>query len=277
MLFQTNEPAERKDVVTDAVKKRSIAFERISNARDLGGLQTVSGHMISPGCLIRSANLADATQSDKRKLREYWHIAKIIDLRTEIERRERPDVSLPHTDYLTIPIFTESMAGISHEKSLTVEQLFAVAPRMEQLYRQIVTDELCRKNLGKAARCVMEHDFSKGSVLWHCTEGKDRCGLLSAVLLLALGVDRGTITEDYMLTNHVNEAKAERYAQMLRASGKTEAEAARMRDMFLAKEEYLTEAFLAIDEQYKSIDAFLCDGLDIPSELILRFQESVLC
>ena len=50
----------------------------------------------------------------------------------------------------------------------------------------------------------MEHDFSKGCVLWHCTEGKDRCGLLSAVLLLALGVERSTILEDYLLTNHVN-------------------------------------------------------------------------
>lgn len=86
----------------------------------------------------------------------------------------------------------------------------------------------------------MGHDFSKGSVLWHCTEGKDRCGLLSAVLLLTLGVKRSTIMEDYLLTNRVN------------------------------------AAFSAIEVQYKNVDAFLCDGLNIPQMLIEQFRSSVL-
>ena len=109
-----------------------------------------------------------------------------------------PDASMKTVDYLPIPIFEESVAGISHEKKLNSEQILAVIPRMEQLYYKMVTDSSCRENLGRAARSVMEHDFSKGSVLWHCTEGKDRCGLLSAVLLLALGMKRSTIMEDYL-------------------------------------------------------------------------------
>lgn len=258
------------------MNNRSIAFERIFNARDLGGLQTAQGRTISSGLLLRSANLADATEKDKRVLREQYHIAKIIDLRTETERKEKPDVSLPNVDYRSIPIFDGSIAGISHEKSLSKERLLAVVPKMGQLYRKMVTNESYRQNLGKAARCVMEHDFSKGSVLWHCTEGKDRCGLLSAVLLFALGVERSTIVEDYMLTNNVNGVKSERYYQMMLTAGKTETEAATIRDVFLAKEEYLQEAFLAIDEQYINIDQFLRDGLCIPKKLIERFQESVL-
>ena len=91
--------------------------------------------------------LAQKRKTDKKILCEKYRLSIIIDLRTEIEQNEMPDLS-------------------------------------------------CRENLGKAARCVMEHDFSKGCVLWHCTEGKDRCGLLSAVLLLALGVERSTIMED---------------------------------------------------------------------------------
>lgn len=259
------------------MKDRTIGFEGIFNARDLGGLRTKEGDTIVTGCLLRSANLSGATETDKNVLCEKYHIAKVIDLRTGMERSEKPDVVLQDVEYLPIPIFDESIAGISHEKSLNKEQILAALPKMEHLYRQIVTDESCRQRLGEAARGVMEHDFSKGSVLWHCTEGKDRCGILSAILLSALGVEREVIMEDYMLTNAVNEIKAERYYQMLLSAGKTEDEAGMIRDLFLAKESYLEEAFLAIDEEYDNMETFLREGLKIPQASIEKFQKSVLC
>lgn len=79
--------------------------------RDLGGLKTADGPTIASGLLLRSANLAEATEEDRKVLREKYHLAKIIDLRTETERRERPDV-----EYIPIPIFDERAAGITHEK-----------------------------------------------------------------------------------------------------------------------------------------------------------------
>ena len=258
------------------MNNREIAFEKISNARDMGGLHTAQGCTISSGLLIRSANLSDATEADKNVLLKKYRLSKIIDLRTEIERKEMPDASMENVDYLPIPIFDQSVAGISHEKKLSKEQLFELIPNMGQLYCKMVTDSSCLLNLGRAARCVMEHDFSKGSVLWHCTEGKDRCGLLSAVLLLALGVKRSTIMEDYLLTNRVNAAKSEKYYQMVLSAGKPESAAETIRDIFLAKEEYLDAAFSAIDAQYKNANAFLRDGLNIPQELFDRFQSSVL-
>ena len=255
---------------------RNIHFEKIFNARDMGGLCTEQGCVISSGLMILSANLSGATEKDKNILRETYHLAKIIDLRTEMERSEMPDASMAAVAYLTIPIFDNAVAGISHEKRSSSEQLLAVMPKMEHLYRKMVTEPSCRENLGKAARCVMEHDFSTGSILWHCTEGKDRCGLLSAVLLMALGVERSTIMEDYLLTNRVNEAKAERYYQMTLSAGKTEMEAEMIRDIFLAKEDYLDAAFSAVDEQYNNTDVFLRDGLNIPQKLIEQFQNSVI-
>lgn len=255
---------------------RSIEFDRIQNARDLGGLRAADGRVIAPGLLIRSANLAEATEADVRILREKYHLAKIIDLRTEAERREKPDAAMDTVEYLPIPIFEAGVAGISHEQQNGSAQLLAILPKMEPLYRRMVTEPSCRENLGRAARCVMEHDFSRGSVLWHCTEGKDRCGLLSAVLLLALGTDRSAIMEDYLLTNRVNAPKAERYARQMRAAGKSEMEAAAIRDVFLAKREYLSAAFSAIDAQFSDADAFLRDGLSLSEELIDRFRSSVL-
>ncbi len=49
-----------------------------------------------------------------------------------------------------------------------------------------------------------------------------------------------------------------------------------MREIFLAKEEYLDAAFSAIDGQYGSADAFLCAGLNIPDEKLDRFRSAAL-
>ena len=57
---------------------------------------------------------------------------------------------------------------------------------------------------------------------------------------------------------------------------KTEREAETIRDIFLAKEEYLNAAFSAIDAKYENTDAFLHDGMNIPQQLIARFRSSVL-
>lgn len=255
---------------------RRIDFEGIQNVRDLGGLSTTDGRTIASGLLFRSANLAKATPVDIRNLHEKWHLARVIDLRTEMERSERPDAALEYADYLPIPVFDERVAGISHEKSSGASQIGVIIPQMENLYRMMVTRESCRRNLGKAAKCVMEYNFAEGSVLWHCTEGKDRCGLLTAILLLALSVNRRQIMEDYLLTNEVNRPKAEMYYQRMLAAGRDEPEAGAVRDAFLAKQSYLDEAFMAIDEQYPGADAFLCEGLYIPRALIEGFRKNVL-
>lgn len=252
---------------------RILSFENIQNARDLGGLRTADRCVIRPGLLIRSANLAEASPADVAALADQHHLARILDLRTGAEKQEKPDAAVPGAVYCPLPIFDESVLGISHEKQ---SRSTASVPRLEDLYRWIVSDGQCRENLGKAARTIMEHDFSKGAVLWHCTEGKDRCGLLTVVLLSALGVDRTQITADYLLTNRVNSPKAEQYYQGMLAAGKSEQEAAAIRDVFLAKESYLDAAFDAIDRQYKDMAAFLKVGLEIPEGTAARFRKLVL-
>lgn len=254
-----------------------IYFEGIQNARDLGALRTTDGYAIRPGYLLRSANLAGATEADILSLREKWRLSKVIDLRTGTERRERPDAEVGPADYLPIPVFDEQVVGISHEKGAEASQIGAAVPSMERLYRMMVTEESCRRNLGRAAKCVMEHDFAQGSVLWHCTEGKDRCGLLTVALLLALHVDRRQIMEDYLLTNEVNVPKAERYYRQMLAAGKAEREAGAVRDAFLAKASYLDGAFSVMDQQYADTEDFLCEGLYIPQASIAKFRKTVLC
>lgn len=258
------------------VRDRKIDFDKIKNCRDLGGLKTSCGAEIPSGMLIRSACLAKATDADIRKLREDYHLRKVIDLRTSRESLQNPDVRMDQVSFVSIPIFDETLAGISHEKEADTSLAKGMVPEMKQLYRMMATDEACRRNLGHAVQTIMEHDFTAGSVLWHCTEGKDRCGFVSAMLLMALLVDRTQIMRDYLLTNEVNEQKAEMYYQKILASGQGETIATAVKDAFLAKESYMNEVFSVIDAQYQDEEAYLVKGLNIPSEIIYRFREKVL-
>lgn len=252
---------------------RTIHFENIHNARDLGGIQVSDGKTIRWGLLLRSAALHGATEADREKLANAYHLAKIIDLRTGTERRQQPDAQVAGAEHCPIPIFDERMAGISHEtNTFDLEKM----PRMEDMYPMLVRDANYRKNFGIAARTAMEQDFSQGAVLWHCTEGKDRCGLLAAILLMALGVDREQIMEDYLLTNVVNKPKAEAYYTGMLERGYPMEQAETVRDVFLAKPIYLQNAFDAIDGLYATPEEFLTKGLEIPEETILRFRERLL-
>ena len=257
------------------MNNRTLVFEKIANARDLGGLRTAQGSVVAPGCLIRSAHLADATAADCAALRTQDRLACGLDLRTAGERSERPDPALPGVEYLPMPVFEGAVAGISHERE-NMAAFLAALPKLEQLYGKMVTDPACLANLGRAARRVMEQDFARGSVLWHCTKGKDRCGLLSAVLLLALGVPRSTVRADYLLTNRAEAARTEALCRQMLAAGRPQAEVETVRDMLLAKESYLDAALAAIDAQHGGTEGFLREGLQLPPALLEQFRRSVL-
>lgn len=256
---------------------RKIPFEKIQNARDLGGLKNREGQAIRKGLLLRTANLSETTEDDLQKLAVEYHLAKVIDLRTEMERNQKPDVVPETAEYVINPIFDERVFGISHEKTEQKNPEEIQIPALEDLYRMMLSQELCLENFSRAVRFVMEHDFTTGSVLWHCTEGKDRCGLLAVFLLSALGVEREVILEDYLLTNETNAPKAEMIGKQLLALGKSEAQIEAIKNTFLAKESYLNAAFEVIDKQYGDMDTFLREGLKIPEETIVRFRKEVLC
>ena len=228
----------------------------IQNKRDLGGLKTADGKRIRPNCLIRSAHLYQAAEADLDG------IATIIDLRTPGEREQAPD-RVWQREYLPLPVFTDEQAGISHETEISAQLL----PEMAYLYRRLVAE--CTDSLGKIVHAIMNHDFSKGAVLWHCTEGKDRCGLTSALILESLGVSRELIMEDYLKTNLVNLPKAIHARNRLLAT-QGEAMADAVYKAYIADESYLRAAWDAMGENY------LSGKLGIERNMIERFKAEIL-
>ena len=252
---------------------RRIGFEGIDNCRQLGGLPGAEGKTIKNGLLLRSANLFGATARDGEVLTGIYRLTTVIDLRTDTERERKPDPVLDGVETVCLPIFDEAIGGITREDDDPAQ---FVLPNMRELYRTMVTDKACRKAFGTVLADIFSHDFEKGSILWHCTAGKDRCGLTSALVLGALGVSEDVIEEDYLLTNETCEREAEMLYRYVLSTGRMEAEAAAAREVFLAKKEYLEAALDAIKENYGAMDAFFRDGLHLADGLIEKFRGEVL-
>ena len=208
----------------------------IQNMRDLGGIRTQDGYLIRKGILVRSANLCQAEDPDLKG------ISAVIDLRTPGERKESPD-QVCGRQYLPMPVFDDVTAGISHEESANDRGI----PDMAYLYGRLMRE--CTESFQKILRTIMRHDFSTGAVLWHCTEGKDRCGMTTALVLETLGVDREIILEDYLKTNIVNIPKAVRARdQLMETHGKEFAES--VYQAYIADERYLRAAWDAMGADY---------------------------
>ena len=228
----------------------------IQNMRDLGGLPAGDGRKIRPGMLIRSAQLAQADAEDLE------HVAAVIDLRTIREREEMPD-RVHSCRYLPMPVFDEFKPGVSHEGEADRQRL----PDMAVLYGILVRNYA--DSFRKILTAIMQHDFSEGAVLWHCTEGKDRCGITTAMVLELLGVDRGTIMEDYLKTNLVNLPKAAAIREKVAAERGQEF-ADSVYQAYIADEKYLRAAWEAIG------DISLPEKLGISAEAVEAFRNTVL-
>ena len=228
----------------------------IANLRDLGGIGTRDGRRIRRGCLVRSAHLALAEERDLKG------VSAVIDLRTPGEREKEPDRTWQR-QYLPLSVFDEAQAGISREQ-MSAEWML---PEFAELYGWLIRE--CAGSFREILLKIMGHDFSTGAVLWHCTEGKDRCGLTSALILEILGVNRDTILADYLKTNLVSMPKAISLRdRFILTCGKEYAD--RVYQGYIADESYLQAAWDAMG------DAYITDRLGITEEQIRAFRATVL-
>ena len=255
--------------------ERDLNFEKLRNCRDLGGMQAAGGRTIRKNCLIRASNLWVVTREDQQKLTGEHRLSLVIDLRTDIEREQKPDRLPKGVDYLMLPVFTAAQVGITREKRTTMPDVKDL-PGMDKLYQLMTADEFCRKNFRTILRSILLHDYEEGSVLWHCTEGKDRCGMIAVFLEEILGVDREAIREDYFLTNRVNEPRGDKAYRIMMEQGFDEAAANYIRDSYLAKPEYLDAAYEVIDGMFGGMENYLMKGLELEPEWIETFREQVL-
>ena len=263
---------------TSAPKDRTVAFEGIENARELGGLQMQDGRTIRAGKLVRSAELSKATDADVALLKKRFGLTDVFDFRFEAERSKAMDREIEgvkNTWLSTLPekfvaAFASGRADTTVVKSRSLMETLSeyafnpMAQEMAQkLYPAIVMDTTSQKRYGEFLRGVLS---SKGGALWHCSQGKDRCGWGSAFVLAALGASRETIVEDFALSNVSYAPAVEALSAKIVEKGGGEAELSFIRAMIGVSVENFESTLDLIDSRYGSLQAYLEKALGFSAE-----------
>lgn len=252
---------------------RSIPFECIENGRDMGGLAMGDGRRVVPGCLVRSGNLARASDADVVLLRERYAISDVFDFRFPAEADRAPDRKLygvSYTSLSTLPkafleAFSSGRADSAQLESTNIMDLlanYAFHPQAQamarQLYPAIVMDPTSQRLYGQILCGVLR---ARGGVLWHCSQGKDRAGWAAAFLLAALGADRATIVADFDLSNRYYAPVVERLVARIVDKGGGAAEQSFARAMVGVSTENFEGALDLIQGQYGSLAAYVEQAL----------------
>jgi protein tyrosine/serine phosphatase len=168
----------------------STPFDALFNFRDLGGHVTATGRHVRRGVVYRSDGMHRATLDDLGRI-ELLGITRVVDLRTTHERTEDGcfDDAHPSIEYSHIPIF-ERLSGVAGARVETVADDDEVP--LLTTYRMMLTDK--RDRLVTAIEAVAG---APGPVVFHCTAGKDRTGVVAALLLSTVGVSDEVIVDDY--------------------------------------------------------------------------------
>ena len=259
-------------------KDRTLTFEGIENARELGGLVMQDGRSIRYGKLVRSGELSKASDSDVAVLKKRFGLSDVFDFRFEGERSGKPDreiAGVTNTWLSTLPetfvaAFSSGRADTTVVQSANLlESLasYAFNPKAQQmaqkLYPAIVMDSTSQKRYGEFLRGVLEAD---GGALWHCSQGKDRCGWGSAFVLAVLGASRETIVEDFALSNVSYAPAIEALSAKIVEKGGSEAELGFIRSMIGVNVENFESTLEMIDAQYGSLQAYLEKALGFTAD-----------
>lgn len=264
---------------------RKIPLEKLKNTRDLGGFKTEDGREIKSGRLIRSGELFRAAAADLDVLVKEYGLCKIVDFRTKAERQQNPDPEIAGVEYIVNPIVREETLGITREAKGVpdgVKQMAALVcsgnfdskAYMAGIYQKVVSDEYSRAQYKKFFQILLQNE--SGAVLWHCSAGKDRVGVGTALLLMALGVSEDIIIEDYMKVNEfVADDIEHMISDILKGDGNP-VHRAHLRTLFMVDASYIKSVFERIDRQWGNRMTFLEKEMGLDAINIQKLRKNYL-
>lgn len=243
---------------------QNIKLKGIKNVRDIGGIK-INSKTLKNKLLIRGQSLYYASSEDIKTLVDKYKVKKVIDLRTDMEVSRKPDVEIKNIEYCHIPIFNREVPGITNHTSNQIID-----------FSNIYTGMFKEEYLKNISKIIKEIIYTNGCVYYHCSEGKDRTGIISMILLLILGAKKEDILQDYLYTNVVNSYKANKYYFLTLITTMNKNKASNIKSFYLAKEEYLNSALDVIEKKYNGIEDFALRGLKLTQEEIENFRNKCL-
>ena len=236
----------------------------VVNFRDLGGYPAHAGRPTRWGRVFRSDALYRLTPSD-RAVYDRLGIASVYDLRSDDERKLHPnpvpsrqfalESHVPREEFSDGSALRSAADAENRLRDVYLAILATAGPLFGELYSRLADD-------------------ARLPAVFHCAGGKDRTGLVAALLLSWLGVERATVLDDYELTGRT--LTAERHQEILSrfvATGMAQEAAV---GLLATPRWVMATALEAVDAEYGGVEAYLRGPAALTTESLQALRDLLL-
>lgn len=260
------------------LKNQLIGITGAHNSRQLGGYQ-IGNKKIKNDLLLRTAAISGLTEADSVLLADKYRVQRIYDFRGKNEAMTSPDVIPGNAGYLSLSISFDVSENVSEKKQSQEEMIMMllhnadnplVQDMCDHMYDKIFFDEASQNVYRRFFADLVSLDPEDGAVLWHCTQGKDRAGSASAMLLAALGADRDLIMADFTLSKEYYDP----FVDKIPVNNDTQSKV--LNTLISANPVIFEQTLDKVDAKYGSLRNYLTECLGVTPEMMETLRDRYL-
>ncbi len=274
----------KEELTSTSIATRAIELP-LSNFRDLGGYETMDGRKVKWGYLYRSGHLHKLTEEQLLFL-DRMGLKTVFDLRSQSEVQREPDQLLPDWEYINQPALPNLedhlKGGPASGTSLDpvdVIKMLVHQPNMKEgmqnflkeAYRSMAEDSTAFASLFQQ---LLKRPLDP--LVFHCSAGKDRTGISAALILMALGVPKETVMQDYLASNYYRQKENHYLVNKIKEHIKDKELLVLFSSLLGVSESLFNTTFSLIEKKYKNIEAYFEKELALSEKDRLVLQELYL-
>lgn len=253
---------EAKSIDSLKVASGLINIKKVSNFRDMGTIVNKQGRFVSRGKFYRSGALNKLRKSSFAAFKDLG-INTVIDLRTDKEIQIKPDHLPREIAYYNYQGYSDSQDMFTKTRKDVLKG--RITPQMADSLVTEFYGLYLTQNPSEIKRIISTILDNPEPVLFHCSAGKDRTGMIAALVLSILQVDREIIFQEYLLSNNFREKQVAQRMKQAKA-GKVifpNINYQVVETFSWVKPIFLQAMFDSIEQKYGSVDNYIENELKI--------------
>ncbi len=270
-----------ESVAEPAASTRHFALEGAHNVRDIGGYSTADGKTVAWGRVFRADSLDSLTPDDQRAVADA-NVGTVVDFRGADEIAKSGVDQVPESiDVVNIPLLDESTQALSEaiQTAMTTGDPAVMQEMLGDGKAERIGDEGFVVQLDQPETMAGYADTmrliadSDGALVYHCTAGKDRTGMMTALLLGLLGVPDDTIVDDFVLSNEFNREHNEETYAFLASKG---VDIDLIRPLTEQSASKIQPVLDAVNNEYGGWDGFATTVLGLDGDTVTKLRDTLL-
>jgi len=248
--------------LSDLPIKNHVEIKKVNNFRFLGGINNSEGKRLKDSLIYRSGNLHQLKSTSFDEF-EKLNINKVIDLRTKQEIIKEADHLPENIIYKNYPAFEDKNDEMKNAKKLALKGKITQSDankRMLKFYTDYVLE-----NPKVIKTIITEILDSDKPILYHCTAGKDRTGMITALILKILKFNDDIIFDEYLQSNNLRQKVIQKRLNLVNNLHFIfpKLDIGVIEKTSWIERNYLQSAFDEIDKKYGSMDNYIHQALGI--------------